>query len=221
LNFEARKFGQTPKNTPKFTKKLQLTPFRKRFLNLLKSRKFNEPFFQKLAFLFGMAGGPEERGFNVSGLRAKCKPACPFENKDCCMARLLSHQEDFANQVSMLEGTFVSLCPSSTVNSIQLKWYVIRLTLINYLYLQYWEWAKYHYRQIEKNTFDQAKTAAFDCLDACPTDVIRKFVNRSWCFMDAYRKGLTRDAAAWAVKQQKGHRKVSQQAMMQIASIVN
>jgi hypothetical protein len=39
--------------------------------------------------------------------------------------------------------------------------------------------------------------------------------------MDAYRKGLTGDAAAWAVKQQKGHRKVSQRAMMQIVSIVN
>lgn len=51
----------------------------------------------------GMQQVLEERGFDVSGLRAKCKPVCPFENKDCCMARLLSHQEDFANQVSMLE----------------------------------------------------------------------------------------------------------------------
>ena len=45
-----------------------------------------------------------ERGFNVDKMRAKCKPVCPFENEGCCMARLLSHQDDFANQISMLEA---------------------------------------------------------------------------------------------------------------------
>ena len=36
----------------------------------------------------------EERGFNVQKLRVKCSPICPWENEDCCMARLLSKQED-------------------------------------------------------------------------------------------------------------------------------
>jgi hypothetical protein len=45
----------------------------------------------------------EERGFNVSHLRAKCKPVCPFENHDCCMAWFLSKQDDFANQPTLLE----------------------------------------------------------------------------------------------------------------------
>lgn len=45
----------------------------------------------------------EERGFNVQGLKAKCSPICPFKNDRCCMARLLSKQDDFLNQVSMLE----------------------------------------------------------------------------------------------------------------------
>ena len=45
----------------------------------------------------------EERGFNVGGMRAKCTPVCPWENNDCCMARLLGKQDDFVNQVSMLE----------------------------------------------------------------------------------------------------------------------
>jgi cytochrome c5 len=31
--------------------------------------------------------------------------------------------------------------------------------------------------------------------------------------MDAYQQGLTGDAAAWAVRQQKGHRTVSESAM--------
>lgn len=45
----------------------------------------------------------EERGFKVSHLRAKCSPVCPIENQNCCMARLMSQQEDFKNQPSMLE----------------------------------------------------------------------------------------------------------------------
>ena len=48
----------------------------------------------------------EERGFNVAKLRAKCSPVCPIENTNCCMARLLSQQDDFKNQPSMLE-TFI------------------------------------------------------------------------------------------------------------------
>ncbi|KAJ3739866.1 hypothetical protein DFH05DRAFT_1406293, partial [Lentinula detonsa] len=45
----------------------------------------------------------EERGFNVKQMKAKCSPVCPFENETCCMARLLSKQDDFVNQPSMLE----------------------------------------------------------------------------------------------------------------------
>ena len=44
-----------------------------------------------------------ERGFDVRKMRAKCAPVCPYDNTDCCMARLLSKQDDFANQESMLE----------------------------------------------------------------------------------------------------------------------
>ena len=54
----------------------------------------------------GMQRVLEERGFNVAKLRAKCSPVCPIENTNCCMARLLSQQDDFKNQTSMLE-TFI------------------------------------------------------------------------------------------------------------------
>jgi hypothetical protein len=63
--------------------------------------------FQKMTTESGQQKGLqqtlEERGFNVSRMRAKCSPVCPFENNDCCMARLLSKQDDFTNQISMLE----------------------------------------------------------------------------------------------------------------------
>lgn len=52
----------------------------------------------------GLKAVLEERGFDVSNLRAKCSPVCPFENTNCCMAHLLSHQHDFTNQISMLEA---------------------------------------------------------------------------------------------------------------------
>ena len=37
----------------------------------------------------------EECGFNITGMQAKCSLVCPIENEHCCMACLLSQQEDF------------------------------------------------------------------------------------------------------------------------------
>src|SRR6266481_4469533 len=63
---------------------------------------------QKMTTLSGEAKGLqavlEECRFQVRKLRAKCLPVCPFESQNCCMARLLSQQEDFADQESMLES---------------------------------------------------------------------------------------------------------------------
>ena len=50
----------------------------------------------------------QERGFDISGMRAKCSPVCPIENRGCCMAHLLSQQEDFRSQVSLLEQTITT-----------------------------------------------------------------------------------------------------------------
>jgi len=48
----------------------------------------------------------EERGFNVGRMGAKCSPICPLKNTDCCMAQLLSKQDDFQLQESLLEQKF-------------------------------------------------------------------------------------------------------------------
>jgi hypothetical protein len=46
----------------------------------------------------------EERGFTgLRQLKAKCSPVCPIESQNCCMAHLLSQQDDFRNQPSQLE----------------------------------------------------------------------------------------------------------------------
>jgi hypothetical protein len=65
------------------------------------------------------------------------------------------------------------------------------------------------------------KKAVRECLDVCPVDVIRRFFNRSWRFMDAYRRGLTGKAAEWAVCKQRSHRRVGQQAMASIEAVLN
>jgi hypothetical protein len=53
-----------------------------------------------------------ERGYPVAELRklkAKCGPVCSMESQNCCLARLLSQQDDFLNQPSQLETLIKSL----------------------------------------------------------------------------------------------------------------
>ena len=40
----------------------------------------------------------QKHGFDVQGMCVKCSPVCPFKNNDCCMAHLLSKQDDFLLQ---------------------------------------------------------------------------------------------------------------------------
>ena len=86
-------------------------------------------------------------------------------------------------------------------------------------FIQYWGWCKYRYREHPKANFAAAKERALQVLDACPVEVIRRFINRSRWFVEAYRSGLTGKAAAWAVKKQKQHRAVSERAMVAMENI--
>ena len=71
---------------------------------------------------------------------------------------------------------------------------------------KYWGWCKYQYQEHPKNNFAEAKTCALEVLDACPAEVI-------WKFIDAYKKGLTGKAEAWVVWKQKFHRAVSEKVI--------
>jgi len=51
-------------------------------------------------------------------------------------------------------------------------------------------------------------------LDACTINIMRRFVNRLYRFIDAYYKGLSVKAVAWCVKKQKRY-KVILEAIMQ------
>ena len=45
----------------------------------------------------------EEHGFNITGMHTKCSPVCHFKNNNYCMAHLLSKQDNFCLQKSLLE----------------------------------------------------------------------------------------------------------------------
>jgi hypothetical protein len=188
---------------------------------------------QKMTMETGNAKGLqqtlEERGFNVHRMRVKCSPVCAFKNEGCCMARLLSKQDDFRLQRSLLEekitgrGHLCVFLPKfhCELNPIEMVCFHFIPLLSNSQSIQYWGWCKHWYRQIYKTTFGDAKKTARECLDACPVDVIRRFFNRSWQFMSAYRQGLTGRVAEWAVQKQKSHQRVGKQAMMSIDAVVN
>ncbi|KIK82077.1 hypothetical protein PAXRUDRAFT_77717, partial [Paxillus rubicundulus Ve08.2h10] len=106
-------------------------------------------------------------------------------------SQLLSQQDDFINQVSVLE-TFINkaghLC-------IFLPKFHCELNPIE----MYWGWCKYQYHEVSKPNFVAAKQAAVEILDSCPVEVLRRFINRSFRFMSAYHLGLSGKAAEWAV----------------------
>ncbi|KAF9254123.1 hypothetical protein L218DRAFT_1055222, partial [Marasmius fiardii PR-910] len=155
----------------------------------------------------------EERGFRVREMRTKYKPVCPTSNTDCCMARLLSKQDDFTHQISMLE----TLIKELGHECLFLPKFHCELNPIE----MYWGWCKYRYREEPKPTFTTAKEVMIKWLDACPAEVIQKFINHSFRFMSAYRSGLTGKAAEWAVWKQRGYQAVSRAAMMNIEAVLH
>jgi hypothetical protein len=77
----------------------------------------------------------EEQGFVLAIFHAHCSPVCAIDNYNCCMARLLSKQDDFCLQESLLKQKIkgrgqVFSFQNFIVSSIQLKWLVYFLISI-------------------------------------------------------------------------------------------
>jgi hypothetical protein len=123
-----------------------------------------------------------------------------------CLCRLCR-----ARRANVAFITLVSRCMHSTIDLTYIAiWAIVRLLRIESLH-----------RETPKNSFGEAKKAAEHFLDACPLEVFRCFINHLWCFMSAYQKGLTGEAAAWAVRKQKQHHSVSQTVMDSIMAVLN
>ena len=129
----------------------------------------------------------KERGFDV--MKAKCLPVCPFESQKCCIAQLLSQQEDFQDQPSMLEMAIKAAghkclflpkfhCELNPIEMVRSATSLSHLQKLNST--MYWGWCKYRYREAPKANFAAAKEKAFEVLNACPSEVI-------WRFIDTYQ----------------------------------
>ena len=64
------------------------------------------------------------------------------------------------------------------------------------------------YRNLADGRFATARTLVPQCLDACELITIRRFFQKSWRYIDAYKKGLNVRQAAVANKIYRSHRKV-------------
>ncbi|KAF8222044.1 hypothetical protein L208DRAFT_1324570, partial [Tricholoma matsutake] len=89
---------------------------------------------------------------------AKCAPVCPYENSNCCMARLLSKQDDFANQVSMLKIVIKEASHECIfLPKFHCEFHPIKMVSFQFLsmdtrisWICHTGWAKYRYRQAPK-----------------------------------------------------------------------
>lgn len=154
-----------------------------------------------------------ERGITeLPKLKAKCSPKCedpawppPPDYTPCCIARILQNHQDFREQKSVLQEAI----ESRSHKCIFLPKFHCELNPIE----MYWGYCKARYRQVIKTGFKHAKQEVLIALNSCPIDTMRRFCNRSFRFMDAYRKGLSIKVAAWCVTKQKGHRAISESVM--------
>lgn len=64
----------------------------------------------------------------------------------------------------------------------------------------FWGYSKYLYRQVVKHSLADAEQEVLKAMACCSGDIIKKYINRAFRFMDAYKKGLKREAALWVVR---------------------
>ena len=70
----------------------------------------------------------------------------------------------------------------------------------------YQGYSKTWYHQVKKISFEHTKKEVMIVLDACNIDIIQRFYNKSFRFINAYRKELSVKAAIQCVKKQKRYR---------------
>ncbi|KAG2096117.1 uncharacterized protein F5147DRAFT_584191 [Suillus discolor] len=140
----------------------------------------------------------------------ECKDfKCPPDRTDCCCWRLMYTQPDFAKVELNLE----SMCHARGVNVIFLPKFHCELNFIE----QCWGYAKRLYRMKEQSSSEaNLERNVLNSLNALPQSSMRRFFVRSGRFVDAYKKGLDRKQAAWAIKKYRGHHILPESIMQEL-----
>ncbi|RDX46401.1 hypothetical protein OH76DRAFT_1457190 [Lentinus brumalis] len=121
---------------------------------------------------------------------------------DCCMRGMLSLEDDFQNETSLLQQIIEE---AGDVCHFLPKFHP-ELNPIEY----YWGWAKNYFRERSTGNFAKAKALVMESLNNCPLLTIGQFFRRAFRYASVYRLGVTGVAAEYAVWKFKSHRTVRQ-----------
>ena len=146
----------------------------------------------------------DERGlWPQQGLRAQCNNGCKNDADSCCAKKVISLQEDFRNQKSILEDTIVSAG----------HWCIFypkfhpELNYIEY----FWGSAKRYTRKHCNYNFKALKKVIPEALASTNLRTIRRFCHRAQRYMSAYRMGLSYSETEYAVRKYKSHHRIPAQ----------
>ncbi len=118
---------------------------------------------------------------------------------DCCALRILEAQDDFKNEVSMLETVI-------TQAGHEVIFYPKFHCELNYIEY-YWASLKRYTRDNCKYMFSELENTVREAMDSVELSTIRRFAMRSKRWMLAYINGLTEEQRTFAEKEYRSHRR--------------
>ena len=142
----------------------------------------------------------QERGLWKEGMIGFCKNNSPGE--DCCMQHILEQQEDFRNQRCLLQEVIENL-------GHKVIFYPKFHCEFNFIEI-YWGDSKRYARRKCDYTWRELQNVVPEALESVSLRQIRGYAQKSFRYMDAYRKGLDVKQAEYAVKKYKRHRIIPQ-----------
>ena len=142
----------------------------------------------------------EERLFQetLEQYEARIADRCQL-GKNCCALRILEDQDDFRNEISLLE----TIIQQSGHEVIFYPKFHCELNYIEY----YWAALKRYTRENCKYSFLELEQTVLEAMDSVSLKTIRRFAMRSKRWMWAYMNGLTEEQRNFAERAYVSHRR--------------
>jgi IS5 family transposase len=146
----------------------------------------------------------EERVFQETMEQYQTRVADRCEiGQNCCALRILEAQDDFKQEVSLLE----TIIQQAGHEVIFYPKFHCELNYIEY----YWAALKRYTRDNCKYTFSELENTVLEAMGSVDLKTIRRFAIRSKRWMLAYINGLTEEQRAYAEKVYRSHRREARQ----------